>query len=76
MGQTLSSAAQWTSARDGAGGKLEFTQANETILNNIIGFVDGFSGAHSEESKFTFKNPITWKTELTAQDFSGGYNVQ
>ena len=74
MGQTLSSAAQWTSAKEGRGGKLEFTPANEAILNKIIQFVDGFSGSYPEESKVVFKQPITWPTDLTPADLSGSYN--
>ena len=74
MGQTLSSAAQWTSAtQDGGAGKLELTQTNEVILNKIIGFVDGFSSRHSAEAKVSFKHPLSWKTELKSSEFSSGY---
>ena len=74
MGQTLSSAAQWTTAQSGGRGKLEFTPANEAILNKIIGFAESFSGNHSDESRLTFKQPLTWATELTADDMSSGYS--
>lgn len=74
MGQTLSSAAQWTSATDDGGlGKLELTKANEVILNKIIGFVDGFPSKYSAEAKLAFKQPLIWTTELTSSEFSSGY---
>lgn len=74
MGQTLSCAAQWTSATgDGGQGKLELTKPNEVILNKIIAFVDGFSAKHNAEAKLAFKQPLVWNTELTPNDFSSGY---
>jgi len=73
MGQTLGTAAQWTSAAKDGVGKLELTAANEVILNKIIAFVDGFPSRHSAEAKVTFKQPLVWTSELTATDFSAGY---
>lgn len=74
MGQTLTSAAQWTTAtEDGRQGKLELTKTNEVILNKIIAFVDGFSSRHSDESDLAFKQSLTWTTELTESDFSSGF---
>ncbi|KAK7500939.1 hypothetical protein BaRGS_00007819 [Batillaria attramentaria] len=72
MGQALSSAAQWTSAQDGSGGKLELTPINEELLNSILKFVEGFSGKYPEEGKLIFKKPLSWETMLTASQFSGG----
>ncbi len=40
MGQTLDKACKWTSAKEGMRGKLEYTPANENILNKIIKFVE------------------------------------
>ncbi len=73
MGQTLTTAAQWTSAQEGNRGKLEYTPSNEAILNNIVKFVEGFSSSHPEESKVVFRQAITWQTELAPTDISGGY---
>ena len=73
MGQTLGTAAQWTSASREGVGKLELTAANEVILNKIISFVDGFPSRHSAEAKVTFKQPLVWASELTAADFTAGY---
>lgn len=74
MGQTLSSATHWTSAKEGEHGKLEFTPTNELILNKIIGFVEGFSSSQPDESRLIFKQPMTWLTELDPSDFSYRFN--
>ena len=68
MGQTLATAAQWTSAREQGRGKLEFSPANELILNRILQFVEGFGGSHPEESKLVFKQPLVWETDLTPDE--------
>lgn len=71
MGQALSSAAQWTSAKDGSGGKLELSPINQDLLNAILKFVEGFSGKYPEEGKLVFKKPLTWETTLSASQFGG-----
>ena len=76
MGQTLGTAAQWTSASKDGVGKLELTAANEVILNKIIAFIDGFPSRHCDEAKVTFKQPLVWATELSASDFSAGYTLK
>lgn len=65
MGQALQRAAQWTSAKGGSGGKLEFTKLNEELLNSIIQYVDGFSAKYAEESKLVFKKPLIWPTTVS-----------
>ena len=74
MGQTLSNAARWTSARGGAVGKLEYTEINESILNNVVKFVESFQSQHDGESKIVFKKPLSWETELTPSSFSGPFD--
>lgn len=76
MGQALQRAAQWTSARDGSGGKLEFTPTNEELLHTILQFVEGFSSKSPEEAKLVFKKPFTWKTSLLPSHFSSGAYVE
>ena len=71
MGQALISAAQWTSAKDGSGGKLELTPLNEELLNAILKFVEGFSQKCPDEGKLAFKKPLVWETTLGASSFSG-----
>lgn len=74
MGQTLNRAAQWTSVSDGGEGKLEFTPANEAILNDIIKFVENFPNKHPKEARIVFKNPLVWKTSLEPSAFTGEYD--
>ena len=72
MGQALQRAAQWTSAKDGSGGKLEFTKINEDLLNTITQFVDGFQAKNPEEGRLIFKSPLTWTSSLRPDKMSGG----
>ena len=72
MGQTLQKAAEWTSAREGSGGKLEYTPANEAILNKIIQFTEGFPGQNPNEAEIQFKQPLCWMSELTPTSFTDG----
>ena len=72
MGQALQRAAQWTSAKDGSGGKLEFTKINEELLNTIVQHVDGFSSKNPEEGRLEFKAPLTWPSSLRPNMMTGG----
>ncbi|KAJ8320963.1 hypothetical protein KUTeg_002550 [Tegillarca granosa] len=71
MGQSLQRAAQWTSAKDGSGGKLEFTKLNEELLNSIYKFVEEFCAKNPEEGKLHFKKPLSWSSSLKPNQFSG-----
>lgn len=73
MGQALQRAAQWTSAKGGSGGKLEFTKMNEDLLHTILSWVEAFGGKYPEESKLVFKSALTWTTTLRQDKLSGGY---
>lgn len=73
MGQALQRAAQWTSAKGGSGGKLEFTKLNEDLLNTIMNWVEGFGGKYPEESKLIFKSALTWRSTLRPEKLTGGY---
>ncbi|KAL4217388.1 Armadillo repeat-containing protein 4 [Mactra antiquata] len=73
MGQALQRAAQWTSAKGGSGGKLEFTKLNEDLLNQVMNWVEGFGAKYPEESKLIFKSALTWKTSLRPENLTGGY---
>lgn len=64
MGQALRSAAQWTSAKDGAVGKLEITELNQSLLSTILEFIEGFSAKNPDEANLVFKSPLTWDTNL------------
>lgn len=73
MGQALQRAAQWTSAKGGSGGKLEFTKLNEDLLNTIMNWVEGFGSKYPEESKLIFKSAMTWRTSLRPDKMTGGF---
>uniref|UniRef100_A0A2K6L8R6 Outer dynein arm docking complex subunit 2 n=1 Tax=Rhinopithecus bieti TaxID=61621 RepID=A0A2K6L8R6_RHIBE len=65
MGVALTKSAQWTAAGHGTR-TLEITPLNETILKEIIMFV---------ESKICFVEPLEWNTGLEPSAFESGYVV-
>ncbi|XP_067434300.1 outer dynein arm-docking complex subunit 2 [Thunnus thynnus] len=73
MGVSLTRAAQWTTASSGTG-KLEFTSMNESLLKEILRFVEQFSSQHSQEAEHVFKEPLQWSTTLVASDFKTDYD--
>ncbi|XP_068091828.1 outer dynein arm-docking complex subunit 2 isoform X2 [Hyperolius riggenbachi] len=74
MGVALTRAAQWTSAGSGTG-RLEITPLNESLLNDIIKYVEPFSSRHPEEAEFVFREPLQWKTNLEPSAFGSGYDI-
>uniref|UniRef100_A0A672V863 Outer dynein arm docking complex subunit 2 n=1 Tax=Strigops habroptila TaxID=2489341 RepID=A0A672V863_STRHB len=74
MGAALARAAQWTAAGSGTG-TLEITPLNESLLNQIIKFVEDFSARHPREAAFVFKEPLEWKTQLDCSAFGNGYEI-
>ncbi|NXL49114.1 ARMC4 protein, partial [Podilymbus podiceps] len=74
MGAALARAAQWTAAGSGAG-TLEITPLNESLLNQIIKFVEDFSTRHPQEAAFVFREPLEWKTQLGCSVFGEGYEI-
>ena len=68
MGATLSSRAEWTSARD-KGGKLDFSKANEALLLEILGYVETLCREHPREATVLFKRPFVWSTSLLLTNF-------
>uniref|UniRef100_A0A4W3H758 Outer dynein arm docking complex subunit 2 n=1 Tax=Callorhinchus milii TaxID=7868 RepID=A0A4W3H758_CALMI len=72
MGTALTRAARWTSAGSGLG-KLEFTPLNESLLNNIIEFVENLNSRHPQEASYIFKQPLQWKTTLKRNNFGSDY---
>ncbi|KAM7370158.1 hypothetical protein PAMP_011436 [Pampus punctatissimus] len=73
MGVSLTRAAQWTTASSGTG-KLEFTPMNESLLKEILRFVEQFSSQHPQEAEHVFKEPLQWSTTLVASDFKTDYD--
>ncbi|XP_071753052.1 outer dynein arm-docking complex subunit 2 isoform X1 [Centroberyx gerrardi] len=74
MGASLTRAAQWTTASS-ATGKLEITPLNESLLKEILRFVEQFSSRHPQEAKHVFKEPLQWSTTLVASDFKTDYDI-
>lgn len=75
MGVALSRSAQWTAAGYETG-TLEMTALNESILNEIIEFVEPFVYKYPQEAKFVFIEPLEWKTNLEPSAFESGYIVR
>ncbi|NXE80267.1 ARMC4 protein, partial [Cochlearius cochlearius] len=74
MGVALARAAQWTAAGSGTG-TLAITPLNESLLNEIIKFVEDFSTGHPQEAAFVFTEPLEWKTQLGCSVFGEGYEI-
>uniref|UniRef100_UPI0037E7FF26 outer dynein arm-docking complex subunit 2 n=1 Tax=Semicossyphus pulcher TaxID=241346 RepID=UPI0037E7FF26 len=74
MGVSLTRAAQWTTASSGTA-KLEFTPMNESLLKEILRFVEQFSSRHLQEAEHVFEEPLRWSTTLVASDFKTGYDI-
>ncbi|KFU96666.1 Armadillo repeat-containing protein 4 [Chaetura pelagica] len=74
MGAALARAAQWTAAGSGTG-TLEITPLNESLLNQIIKFVEDFSARHPREAAVVFREPLEWKTQLDSSVFGEGYEI-
>ncbi|XP_059182457.1 outer dynein arm-docking complex subunit 2 [Centropristis striata] len=74
MGVSLTRAAQWTTASSGTG-KLELTPMNESLLKEILSFVEQFSSQHPQEAEHVFEEPLQWSTTLVASDFKTDYDI-
>ncbi|XP_030612323.1 armadillo repeat-containing protein 4 isoform X2 [Archocentrus centrarchus] len=74
MGISLTRFAQWTTASSSTG-KLEFTPMNESLLKEILHFVEHFSSQHPQEAEHVFEEPLQWSTILVASDFKTDYNI-
>ncbi|KAL7373163.1 hypothetical protein ABVT39_000343 [Epinephelus coioides] len=74
MGVSLTRAAQWTTASSGTG-KLELTPMNESLLKEILHFVEQFSSRHPQEAEHVFEEPLQWSTTLVASDFKTDYDI-
>uniref|UniRef100_A0A7N6C1B4 Armadillo repeat containing 4 n=1 Tax=Anabas testudineus TaxID=64144 RepID=A0A7N6C1B4_ANATE len=74
MGILLSRAAQWTTASSGTG-KLAFTPMNESLLEEILCFVEQFNSQHPQEAEHVFDEPLQWRTTLVASDFKTDYDI-
>lgn len=69
MGAALSVQTQWLSASDTNKGKLEFTDQNELLLNDVVKYIETLVKSHPSESDISFKEPFQWSTTLTSSNF-------
>ena len=69
MGATLSSIAELTSANDKDEGKIQYSPQNETLLNNVLRYVDILSSNHKREAEVVFKQPFQWRANIKPSDF-------
>jgi len=76
MGASLSRAAQWTTASSANTGTLATTPINESLLKDILRFVEQFGSRHPQEAAHVFKDPLQWTTTLVASDFNGDYDIR
>lgn len=75
MGVSLTRVAQWTSAGADAG-KLDRTPLNESLLREILRFVEEFSSQHPQEAAHVFEEALLWSTNLVASDFKTDYDIR
>uniref|UniRef100_A0A3Q2PWQ7 Outer dynein arm docking complex subunit 2 n=1 Tax=Fundulus heteroclitus TaxID=8078 RepID=A0A3Q2PWQ7_FUNHE len=75
MGLTLTRAAQWTTSSSGTA-KLESTPLNESLLKEILDFVEKIGSKSSQEAEHVFEEPLQWNTTLVASHFKKGYNTR
>ena len=66
----MTRAAQWTAASSGGTGKLEITPINESLLKDILQFVEQFGSKHPQEAAHVFEEPLQWTSTLVASDFN------
>uniref|UniRef100_A0AAQ4RTP6 Outer dynein arm docking complex subunit 2 n=1 Tax=Gasterosteus aculeatus aculeatus TaxID=481459 RepID=A0AAQ4RTP6_GASAC len=74
MGLSLTRAAQWTTAASGVD-KLAPTPMNESLLKEVLCFVEQFSSQHPQEAELVFEEPLQWSTTLVASDFKTDYDI-
>ena len=67
MGAALSSRAEWTSASE-TGRKLDFSRANESLLREIVEYVEKLCKENPREAEVLFKRPLVWKSPLKLSD--------
>ncbi|XP_075994245.1 outer dynein arm-docking complex subunit 2 [Genypterus blacodes] len=74
MGTSLSRAVQWTTSNSDPG-KLEITAINESLLEEILRFVEPFSSLHPQEAQHVFQEPLQWTSTLEASAFTSDYDI-
>ncbi|CAL8293286.1 unnamed protein product [Lota lota] len=75
MGASWTRAAQWTTAISGSTGNLELTPINESLLKDILRFVEQFGSRHPQVAAHVFEEPLQWTSTLVASDFNTDYDI-
>ena len=71
MGQSLTRAAEWTSAASGGRGKLAFSPVNERILKEIIEFTEAIPSRHPDCADLVFQKALVFESSLSASALGG-----
>ena len=71
MGAALSSHAKWTST-NGRRGKLEYLPENETLLGNIVHYLNTVCRDHPSQAGLVFKTAFKWRSTIHPDLFKSG----
>lgn len=74
MGSALSKAAHWTPG-DSGNRTLALTPLNDTLLSEILQFVENLRSVHRRAADSVFQEPLQWTTALQKSDLQTGYRV-
>ena len=69
MGATISSRIEWSSA-SGSKKKIDYSRSNESILHDILSYVETLTTDYPSEAQVEFKLPFVWTSSLQISNFS------
>lgn len=49
---------------------------NESLLKELLHFVEQFSSQHPQEAQHVFEEPLQWRTALLASDFPADFDIR
>ncbi|KAK7939015.1 hypothetical protein WMY93_002341 [Mugilogobius chulae] len=75
MGSALTRAAQWTSSSASGSRTLALTLLNQTLLSEILQFVEDVKSLHPQSAEVVFEEPLQWRTALQTSDLQAGYKI-
>ena len=74
MGATISSRLEWSSV-SASKRKIDYSRSNESILHDILNYVENVATDYPSEAEVEFKQPFVWASSLQISNF-GSLNVQ
>uniref|UniRef100_A0A3B4BB30 Uncharacterized protein n=1 Tax=Periophthalmus magnuspinnatus TaxID=409849 RepID=A0A3B4BB30_9GOBI len=74
MGAALTRAAQWTSSGSGSR-TLALSPLNETLLSEMVQFVEDLRSLHPQTADVVFEEPLQWRTALQTSDLKADYTL-